>query len=91
MAQTIIICTNRRPGSGLPSCARRGSEALADQLEQLIQSRKLDLSVTRSVCLGHCQEGPTARLAPGGEFLQFADLPSLQALVDKAVTKAING
>ncbi|MFT4631184.1 MAG: NADH:ubiquinone oxidoreductase subunit E [Candidatus Pseudothioglobus sp.] len=88
MAQTIVICTNRRPATGLPSCAQRGSEALADQLEQLIQSRDLPLTVTRSVCLGHCQEGPTARLAPGGEFLQYADLAGLQALADKALTNA---
>jgi NADH:ubiquinone oxidoreductase subunit E len=83
MAQTIVICTNRRPATGIPSCAQRGSEALADQLERLIQSRDLRLTVTRSVCLGHCQEGPTARLAPGGELRQFADLTGLQALATK--------
>jgi (2Fe-2S) ferredoxin len=91
MAQTIVICINRRPATGLPSCARRGSEALADQLEHFIKSHNLPLTVTRSVCLGHCQEGPTARLAPGGEFLQFADLPGLQTLVAKALTSKSSG
>jgi (2Fe-2S) ferredoxin len=90
MSKTIVICTNRRNATGLPSCARRGSEALADQLEHSIKSRNLPLAVTRSVCLGHCQEGPTARLAPGGEFLQFADLPGLQRLVAKALTNAVS-
>ena len=84
--KTIVICTNFRPFTTQPSCAQRGSKALADWLEQEIEIRGLDAKVDRSVCLGHCVMGPNARLL-GEEFCHFADkdklLPLLESLPEK--------
>jgi NADH:ubiquinone oxidoreductase subunit E len=84
--QHIMVCINSRPASGQPSCARRGSEALAEHIEAQIQALDLDLTLQRTICFGHCQEGPTVRLAPGGPFLQFADVPTVDALLAQLVT-----
>ena len=79
-----MICINRRFGMGEPSCAGRGSEALADRLETEIQSRGINLTVERCICMGHCRAGPAIRLAPGGKFyLGFSD-NEIAALLDEA-------
>ena len=84
--KTIVVCTNFRPFTNQPSCAHRGSEALADWLEDEIESRGLDARVDRSVCLGHCPSGPNVRLL-GEDFYHESTqeklIPLLEAL-DKA-------
>ena len=84
--KTIVVCTNFRPFTNQPSCAHRGSEALADWLEEEIESRGLDARVDRSVCLGHCPSGPNVRLL-GEDFYHESTqeklIPLLEAL-DKA-------
>ncbi len=78
----LIVCINLRPFAGEPSCAARGSRALADYLEQEIVHRGLDISVRRVVCLGHCARGPNVRIA-GGQFIHGADTLKLDALLDE--------
>lgn len=79
--RTFIVCVNSRPGSLKPSCAQRGSEALAVWLEQQIAQRQLDASVERSVCLGFCQIGPNIR--PLGEaFVHEASIDKLMPLLE---------
>jgi NADH:ubiquinone oxidoreductase subunit E len=84
--KTIVVCTNFRPFTNQPSCAHRGSEALADWLEDEIESRGLDARVDRSVCLGHCPSGPNVRLL-GEDFYHESTqeklIPLLEA-IDKA-------
>ena len=82
MTKTIVVCTNFRPFTTQPSCAQRGSEALADWLEAEIESRGLNARVDRSVCLGHCPIGPNVRLL-GGEFHHEADREKLLPLLDQ--------
>lgn len=79
--EAIVVCTNRRYG-GKPSCAERGSLSLADFLESEIKRRNLPVSVRRIVCLSHCNDGPTVRLAPGGRFLLGPDRRDLADLLD---------
>jgi len=78
--KTLIICTNRRPFTTQPSCANRGSEALADWLEGEIRDRQLKARVERSVCLGHCPVGPNLRVL-GAEFYHEASQASLEPLL----------
>jgi len=76
----VMVCVNRRFRADEASCAARQSRALADALEAGIRERKIDIRIERSVCLGHCQKGPSIRLAPGGRFIlgkSIADVPSL--------------
>lgn len=81
--KTIVVCTHFRPLTLQPSCAHRGSEALADWLEGEIKARGLDAKVDRSVCLGHCSLVPNVRLL-GEDFCHESTqeklLPLLEAL-----------
>ena len=79
--KTIVVCTNLRPFTTQPSCARRGSEELAAWLESEIEARGLDAQVDRAVCLGHCQHGPNVRLL-GGDFYHEATEEKLILLLD---------
>lgn len=88
--KSIVVCINFRPFANQPSCAQRGSEALADWLEQEIATRKLAVTVDRSVCLGHCPVGPNVRLL-GGAFIHEASREKLSDLLDQlAATKGSN-
>jgi len=76
----LMVCVNHRRDSRQPSCGARGSNSLADSLEALAADRGLADRVQRIHCLGQCQLGPTARVAPGGRFFRRvteADLPGL--------------
>lgn len=77
----VMICVNRRFRMDEPSCAGRGSEDLADRLEAEILSRGIDVTVERSVCMGHCRTGPTIRLAPGGRFFHGPAPEEVDALL----------
>ena len=79
--ELIVVCTNRRYGSQ-PSCAQRGSLELVAYLEAGLAARGLPQTVKRAVCLGHCAEGPTVRLAPGGRFLLAPSIRDLDVLLD---------
>ena len=79
--KTIVVCTNFRPFTNQPSCAQRGSKALADWLEDEIRTRGLDAKVDRSVCLGHCPVGPNVRLL-GEDFYHESTKEKLIPLLD---------
>lgn len=80
--KVLMICVNRRFRMDEPSCAGRGSEALAARLEAEITRRGINLRLERSVCMGHCRTGPTIRLAPGGSFHHGPDEDEVAALLD---------
>lgn len=77
----VIVCTNFRPFTTQPSCSQRGSEELADWLEQEIEKRGIDAVVDRSVCLGHCPIGPNIRIA-GKDFVHEATREKLIPLLE---------
>ena len=80
MRPTVIVCVNRRMGYDKPSCAERGSEAIADALQCAL--RGTDASVVRIKCFGRCTQGPIVRVAPGGRFfneVSIDDVPTLLA------------
>ena len=75
----IIVCVNRRLGHDKPSCAGRGSEAIADALEAALG--KSPGAVVRIKCFGRCAEGPNARVAAGGRFFRGISLDDVPAMV----------
>ncbi len=77
---TIMVCIKRR-FSHQPSCAGRGSEALAAMLEACIEQQGLPLHVHRFPCLGMCEIGPNMKVVGGDIFhhVSAADLPSVIA------------
>lgn len=81
----LMVCTNRRFGGTKPSCAARGSVAIADAVEQAFAERDLDILVTRSVCQNACERGPSLRLLPGPKLflgLELKDVPNLVATIE---------
>jgi NADH:ubiquinone oxidoreductase subunit E len=90
MASRLIACVNFRPFSGQPSCAFRGSRALWDWLEAEIRQRGLDISIERTVCMGHCEEGPNIKVH-GGDFIHHADKEKLTELLDRLEAEQTQG
>lgn len=84
MSRELVVCVNRRPFSGQPSCAMRGSRELADWLQAEIEARGLDVRVERIVCMGHCAIGPNVKLT-GGEMIHEATREKLAALLDDLI------
>ena len=78
-----MVCVNRRFRVDEASCGVRGSEKLADALERGISERRINIKLERSICMGHCQTGPTVRLAPGGRFFHGPALDEVEAILDE--------
>ena len=64
-----MICVNRRFKSDEPSCAARGSFAIAEAIERGVVDRRIDIAVERFICFGQCTKGPTVKLVPGDFIL----------------------
>ena len=65
-----------------PSCAYRGSIELAAAIEKGLAERRMDLEIEHIHCLGHCRNGPTMRLAPGGKFFLGKTQEDAEAVLD---------
>jgi len=79
----VLICINRRFRGDQPSCAQRGSEALADAIEAGVTARRIAIRIERIKCLAQCTKGPTVRLAPGGRFILGMTLDDVPAILDE--------
>ncbi len=82
----VLVCINRRFRGDQPSCAARGSEALADALEAALNERRINVDLQRSICMGRCTRGPTVRFAPGGRFNLQTSMADIPTLVDELET-----
>ncbi|MGD8838859.1 MAG: (2Fe-2S) ferredoxin domain-containing protein [Gammaproteobacteria bacterium] len=79
----LVVCINRRLGSGQRSCAGSGSLALIERIETMIEERGIEAPVVRRECLGRCEQGPTMRIAPGGPLFTEIDEAALAVIVDE--------
>ena len=77
----LIVCINRRLGTGQRSCAASGSLDLIDRLQAMIVAADLDVPVVRRECLGRCDEGPVMRIAPAGPFFTAIDEAALAGIL----------
>jgi len=80
---SLLICINRRFRGDQPSCAQRGSEAIADAIEAGIAERLINSKIERIKCLGQCTKGPAVRFAPGGRFNLETSIDDVPALLDE--------
>jgi NADH:ubiquinone oxidoreductase subunit E len=80
---SVAVCINRRFSTSKPSCAGRGSEAIADALESAMAEREMPVKLERIRCLGQCYKGPTVRFVPGGDFLLGQKLEDVPAILDR--------
>ena len=81
--KSVLICINRRFHGDQPSCAQRGSLALADAIEAGVAARKINVKVERIKCLAQCTKGPTVRFSPGGRFNLGTTHEDIPALLDE--------
>jgi (2Fe-2S) ferredoxin len=79
----LLICINRRFGGPKPSCAGRGSPALADAFERALAERGLAVKVTRSACQNTCEQGPSVRLLPGPILYLGVTLEEVPTVVER--------
>ncbi len=79
----LVVCINKRLGTGQRSCVGSGSLGLISRLESMIAAEKLDVPVVRRECLGRCQEGPVMRFAPAGRFFTKIDEAALDDIIDQ--------
>ncbi len=68
----LLVCTNLRTNPNQPSCAARGSLAMANALNQVIKKQNLAIEVEHTACLGYCEIGINLRLSPNGDFIHHA-------------------
>lgn len=80
---SIVICVNRRFSAQKPSCAARGAEEVAEELELALERHDLPFEVQRVYCLGLCERGPNLRLAPGGRFYTGFALDDIDNLIEE--------
>lgn len=85
--QSLLVCINRRFRGDQPSCAQRGSEAIAEALEAGVVNRGIAAKVERIKCLGQCTIGPAVRFAPGGRFNLETRIEDVPALLDELEQK----
>ena len=85
---TLLVCINKRIGMKfgreVPSCAGRGSQALADLLERGLSERALgeQVAVERFYCFGQCEHGPNVRFYPGGTWFSEVGKDDVGTILD---------
>lgn len=77
----LVVCVNRRLGSGQRSCVGSGSFDLISKIESLIAAENLDIPIVRRECLSHCETGPVMRIAPADPFFTEIDAARLGDIV----------
>ena len=87
---TLTLCVNVRAEEFMPSCGRRGSLEIRAPLEAALRSRGLAIDFQTIKCLGLCNKGPNARLAPSNSWftaISAADVASLVDVVESELAK----
>lgn len=82
-AKHITVCINYRANPDTPSCGARGGLEIADALRIAIAEQGLAIDVRTFHCLGKCEQGPNAKLSPGGDFCHGIQLENLTPLLEK--------
>jgi NADH:ubiquinone oxidoreductase subunit E len=87
-SRPVLVCVNQRLAHAKPSCGGRGSEAIAQALEQA--GARLGVAVVRLKCFGRCAEGPNVRVR-GGRFFRGATLGDVEAILAEALCAGDDG
>ncbi|MBI2108522.1 (2Fe-2S) ferredoxin domain-containing protein [Candidatus Woesearchaeota archaeon] len=77
----VFVCLNKRDAPR-ESCSAKDSEKILTELRQHVNSNGLTgtYNITKTLCLGHCNEGPTIAIYPDGKILRkvsMADVPRI--------------
>jgi (2Fe-2S) ferredoxin len=91
---TLTLCVNVRAEEFVPSCGRRGSLEIRERLEAALRSRGIEVDFQTIKCLGLCNKGPNARLAPANSWftaIALSDVPALVDVVESELAKIQGG
>lgn len=92
LARSIFLCTNQRP-EPRPSCGVRGDAArIARHLEErLSRSGPLpggqSIAVTRTRCLGRCQQGPVLAIFPENVWYTYGGEHDVDEIVSEHIVR----
>lgn len=81
----VFVCTFRRPDDHPKgSCAARGGEAVLEAFANQFESRELfgRFQLTRTGCLGTCEQGPTVLVYPQGVMYQKVTADDVTEIID---------
>ncbi len=84
MNKKIFVCTNFRANPNNPSCAARDSQRVLETLKIEIAKKNIAIEIEASPCMGYCDVGPNARLAPSGLFFHGVNARNLSKLIQAA-------
>ncbi|MCB0377720.1 MAG: (2Fe-2S) ferredoxin domain-containing protein [Bdellovibrionales bacterium] len=84
-AHFFICCRNKE---NKPNCAEKGAEAMFEELKKWAKEQGLkdQIQITKSACLGHCEEGITACLYPQNMWwksIRPEDTETIKTLLSK--------
>lgn len=79
----LVVCTNKRLGTGQRCCVESGNLEYIAAIETLIEQAGLDVAIVKRECLGKCEQGPVMRIAPGGRFFTEINEGSLPVIIDE--------
>jgi (2Fe-2S) ferredoxin len=79
----LVVCVNKRLGTGQRSCVDSGNLDYIAEIEALIEQAGLDIAIIKRECLGKCEQGPVMRIAPGGRFFTEINQASLPVIVSE--------
>jgi NADH:ubiquinone oxidoreductase subunit E len=75
----IFICGNRRAGG--VGCMSQGAVDVLQALIKRAQERGGHVTITKSVCMGYCGEGPNVKIR-GGPFFHHVTPQDVDDILD---------
>ena len=79
----IFVCVNEREDGNC--CAKRGSNEILKALRDHINSKGLfhRYNVSKSLCLGHCDFGPTIAVYPDGYIFRRVTMEDTKKIIEE--------
>jgi (2Fe-2S) ferredoxin len=87
----LFWCGHERDDETKPSCGKRGSMEIGQQLKQAMRDRGLRdvVAVTKSGCLGQCSVGPAMLVYPEGIWYSVPSLDDAMEILDSHLDKGV--
>jgi len=83
----IFVCVNERD-YGKECCGFKGAKEILQQLRDHINQNGLigKYNITKSLCLGHCLQGPAITIWPEGRTFTNITKEDVQQIIDEFLT-----
>ena len=77
----IFVCINERKEG--ECCAKRGSLEILRALREHVNKYGLfhKFNITKTKCLGHCEEGPTIAIYPDGKIFKHVTINDVPKII----------